>query len=127
MKACNQCGKCCTKYSNGGLTASQSEIELWDVFKPDIRRYVRDGKIWMDPDTGKQLELCPWLRKAPDQNLFTCDIYHDRPEDCRSYPVAIAQMINDECEMLETRDLADHRAAQKALDKLMQHSRPAFN
>lgn len=85
---------------------------------------MRDGKIWMDPDTGKQLELCPWLRKAPDQNIYTCDIYYDRPEDCRIYPVAIDEMIRDECEMLEPNDLSNTKQAQKALDKLMAGSRP---
>ena len=80
----------------------------------------------MDPVTGMQLELCPWLQKAPDRNVFTCDIYYDRPDDCRSYPVAIEQMINDECEMLEAKDLVDPKSAQKALDVLMKDSRPAF-
>ena len=124
MKDCNQCGKCCTKYSDGGLSASASEIELWDVFRPNIYRYVRDGKIWMSPDTGKQLALCPWLRKEPGQKKYTCDIYYDRPEDCRHYPVTITQMINDDCEMLEQQDLANPKKAQKTLDKLMFDSRP---
>ena len=124
MKDCNQCGKCCTKYSDGGLSASASEIELWDVFRPNIYRYVRDGKIWMSPDTGEQLALCPWLRKEPGQNKYTCDIYYDRPEDCRHYPVTITQMINDDCEMLEQQDLANPKKAQKTLDKLMFDSRP---
>jgi len=126
MKECNQCGKCCTRYSNGGLSAEKNEIEFWDDFKPDIYRYVRDGKIWMDPDTGKQLTLCPWLRKLPDQTRFTCDIYFDRPDDCKYYPVTIDQMVKDECEMLETKDLLNPKQAQKALDKLMADSRPAF-
>ena len=126
MKECNQCGKCCTRYSNGGLSAEKNEIEFWDDFKPDIYRYVRDGKIWIDPDTGKQLELCPWLRKLPDQNKFTCDIYFDRPDDCKYYPVTIDQMVKDECEMLEKKDLLNPKQAQKALDKLMADSRPAF-
>lgn len=126
MKDCNQCGKCCIKYSNGGLSASTSEIELWDVFRPKIRAYVRDEKIWMDPKSGEQLELCPWLRKAPNQDLYTCDIYYDRPEDCRSYPVAIEQMVNDECEMLEAEDIANPKQAQKDLNKLMADSRPAY-
>jgi len=124
VKDCNQCGKCCTKYSDGGLSASASEIELWDVFRPNIYRYVRDGKIWMSPDTGKQLALCPWLRKEPGQNKYTCDIYFDRPEDCRHYPVTVTQMINDDCEMLEQQDLANPKKAQKTLDKLMFDSRP---
>jgi len=126
VRECNQCGKCCTKYSNGGLSASADEIEYWDVFRPAIARYVRDGKIWMNPDTGEQIELCPWLRKEPNQNKFLCDIYHDRPDDCKFYPVTIAEMIKDECEMLEVKDFENPKRAQKTLDKLMADSRPAF-
>lgn len=126
MKECNLCGKCCTKYSNGGLSATESEIKHWDIFRPDIYNYVDDRKIWMSPDTGKQLELCPWLRKQPDQNRYTCDIYYDRPDDCKYYPVTVEQMINDECEMLEARDLSMPKHAQKTLDKLMADSRPPF-
>jgi len=124
MKECNQCGKCCTKYSNGGLSVSKNEIELWDIFNPDIARYASNGKVWIDPDTDKQLELCPWLRKAPNQNIYTCDIYYDRPDDCKQYPVTIEQMIKDECEMLEPNDLAKPKQAQKVLDKIMIDSRP---
>ena len=126
MKECNQCGKCCTKYSNGGLSVTASEIKHWDVFNPDIYNYVSNGNIWFDPDTGKQLEICPWLRKEPNQNKYTCDIYFDRPDDCKYYPVTIEQMIKDECEMLEARDLSKPNQAQKTLDKLMADSRPPF-
>ena len=125
LKECNQCGKCCTKYGNGGLSATATEIEWWDNFKPVIYEHVRDGKIWMDPDSGKQLERCPWLRKQPNTNIYTCDIYYDRPDDCKFYPVTIEQMINDECEMLEARDLTDPKQAQTSLDRLMADSRPA--
>ena len=126
MKECNQCGKCCINYSNGGLSASISEIDYWEVFRPDIARYVNEGKIWVSPETGKQLELCPWLKKLPDQNKTICGIYHDRPDDCKYYPVTIEQMVKDECEMIEARDLAKPKQAQKTLDKLMADSRPPF-
>jgi len=126
MKDCNQCGKCCIKYSNGGLSASADEIISWDMYRPDIYRYVDDGKIWMEPETGVQLEWCPWLNKLPGENKYTCDIYFDRPDDCKFYPVTIDQMIADECEMLETRDLQDPKKAQKALNKIMVDSRPPF-
>lgn len=126
MKNCNQCGKCCIKYSDGGLSASSSEIKHWDVFRPDIYNYVSDKKIWMDPESGKQLDICPWLRKEPNKNIYTCDIYLDRPDDCKYYPVTIEQMINDECEMIEERDLKNPKQAQKKLNKLMVDSRPAF-
>ena len=126
MKDCNQCGKCCIKYSNGGLSAEADEIDHWHDSRPDIARYVSKGKIWSDPDTGKQLTLCPWLRKAPDQNIYTWDIYFDRPEDCKYYPVTIDQMVVDECEMLEAKDLLNPKKAQITLNVLMQDSRPAF-
>lgn len=126
MKECNQCGKCCINYSNGGLSASASEIDYWEIHRPDIFSYVRDGNIWVSPDTGEQLERCPWLRKIPDQHKYTCDIYFDRPDDCKFYPVNIDDMIKDECEMLEPRDLANPKQAQKTLDKLMADSRSLF-
>lgn len=113
-------------YSNGGLSASAEEIEYWEDVRPDIHRYVSDGKIWMNPDTGTQLERCPWLKQLPHENKYTCDIYHDRPDDCKYYPVSIEDMIKDECEMLESRDLTSPKQAQKMLDKLMADSRPPF-
>lgn len=122
MKECNSCGKCCIKYSNGGLSASVSDIELWQNLKPELNRYVQDGKIWMDPETGGQLALCPWLRKTPGKQHYTCAIYFDRPEDCRVYPTTLADMLNDECEMLEPKDIANTKQAQKALDKIISQS-----
>ena len=126
MKECNLCGKCCTKYSNGGLSASPGEINYWDIFRPDIYRYVSDVNIWMSPDTGKQIKLCPWLRKLPNQNKYICDIYYNRPDDCKYYPVTIDQMVMDECEMLEVQDMEKPKQAQKTLDKLLADSRPPF-
>jgi uncharacterized protein len=111
-------------YSDGGLSASASEIEAWRIFRPDIYRYVRDGEIWISPDTGKQLAQCPWLRKLPAQNKYVCDIYNDRPDDCKFYPTTIEEMVELECEMLEAHDLANLKQAQKTLDQLMADSRP---
>ncbi|MFT5571287.1 MAG: Fe-S-cluster containining protein [Cryomorphaceae bacterium] len=116
MKECNSCGKCCIKYSNGGLSASSADLDLWENLRPDIFRYVRDKKIWMDPESGEQIELCPWLRKEPDQLRYTCAVYFDRPEDCRVYPARISDMIEDDCEMLEPKDLLNLKQAQTVLD-----------
>ena len=124
MKDCNQCGKCCTLYGGDGLSASASEIEWWETYRPDIARYISGEKIWISPVTGKQMMRCPWLRKLPNQNKFICRIYYDRPDECKHYPVTIAQMVKDECEMLEVQDLAKPKQAQKALDRLMADSRP---
>ncbi len=126
MQECNQCGKCCTKYGGGGLSATKLEVQWWDRTRPDIYAYVRHGNIWMDPVSGKQLEMCPWLRIQPGSNLYTCAIYYDRPEDCKFYPVTIEQMMNDDCEMLQARDLANLKHAQRTLDKIMANSRPSY-
>jgi Fe-S-cluster containining protein len=124
MRDCNQCGKCCTLYSDGGLSALDREIDWWETHRPEIFRYVRDGKIWMDPVTGKQMARCPWLEQLPNQEKYICGIYNDRPDDCKHYPINIEQMVRDECEMLEAKDIAKPRQAQKTLDFLMADSRP---
>jgi Fe-S-cluster containining protein len=124
MKNCNSCGKCCEKAGNGGLSASTEEIDWWEIHRPDIFRYVQDEKIWVDPATGEYFARCPWLRESTDGKKYSCDIYHDRPEECRHYPVDIDQMVRDECEMLERRDLLDLKRAQRDLDNIMIDSRP---
>jgi uncharacterized protein len=124
MKDCNQCGRCCELYGDGGLSASASEIDWWATYRPDIFNHVSGGKIWISPVTGKQMVRCPWLRKLPKQDKYICRIYYDRPDDCKHYPVSIDQMIRDECEMLEPRDLLDPNQAQRTLDNLMADSRP---
>ena len=100
---------------------------MWGLFRQDIAEYVLDGKIWFDPKTGKPLALCPWLRKTPEQNTYSCDIYFDRPDDCKYYPVSIEQMVKDECEMLEATDRQDPKKAQRQLDVLMSDSRPGLS
>ncbi len=127
MKACNQCGKCCIHYSDGGLSATSAEIDWWETHRPDIFEYVRDSQIWVSPVTGKPLTRCPWLEKVPDQEKYVCGIYHDRPDDCKHYPVDIDQMIRDGCEMLEPRDLVNAKKAQQTLDLLMSDSRPPLS
>jgi Fe-S-cluster containining protein len=129
LKDCNQCGKCCIKYGDGGIEASDVDIEMWKIFRPQIHQYVIKNKIWFSPETGEQLSQCPFLEKMPNQSpseqvKYTCAIYEDRPEDCRHYPGSIAEMVRDECEMIEVIDLANPKKAQIKLDELMSDSRP---
>ena len=66
------------------------------------------------------------MRRAPDQEKYFCDIYLDRPDDCKFYPVTIKQMIDDECEMLEVKDLNNPKRAQDILNQIMSDSRPPY-
>lgn len=129
MKECNQCGKCCIKYGGGDLNATQEEIDLWELFNPDIFAFVKNNQIWHDPQSGEKLTQCPFLEIAPKKdplatNKYTCSIYLDRPEDCQHYPSLITEMVTDECEMIETSDLQNYKKAQNKLDILMLDSRP---
>ena len=129
MKECNQCGKCCIKYGDGGLSATKEEIDLWEIFNPEIFKFVKNEEIWFDPQSGLSLNRCPFLEIAPKKNdlaptKYTCSIYLNRPEDCRHYPSLIAEMIRDECEMIEVIDLKKPKQAQIKLDLLMTDSRP---
>ena len=126
MKECNQCGKCCIKYGSDGLTTSVSQINHWYDHKPAISQYVKDGNFWFDPKTGKQVEQCPWLRKEPNQNKYTCDIYFDRPDDCKFYPSTLEEMAADGCEMLEEIDLKNPKQGKKSLESIMKDSWTEF-
>ena len=123
MRDCNSCGKCCVKYGNGRLSASSDDIKLWESFRPEISDYVKKGQIWHEPTTGELLSKCPWLEFRQGQqggrDHYTCAIYNDRPEDCRVYPANIADMVADQCEMLEEIDLVDFRQAERSRIKLM--------
>lgn len=129
MKECNSCGKCCTKYGGGDLSTTEEEIELWELFNPEIAEYVKFGEIWFDPNTGKKLTECPFLQLVPDSTpaKYLCSIYLNRPEDCRHYPSLIAEMVRDGCEMIEAVDLTQPAQAQKQLDELMKDSRPGLS
>lgn len=129
MKECNQCGKCCIKYGGGDLNATQEEIDLWELFNPDIFAFVKGNQIWHDPQSGEKLTQCPFLEIAPKSephaaNKYTCSIYLDRPEDCQHYPSLITEMVADECEMIEASDLKNYKRAQTKLDFIMLDSRP---
>jgi len=113
MRDCNQCGKCCLHYADGGLVATAEEIDAWEEHRPDIFRFVHKEQIWCSPEDGQALTRCPWLQGLGTP--YTCGIYADRPQDCRSYPVTVTDMIRDECEMIELKDLNNLSKAQAEL------------
>ena len=118
MKPCNACGKCCIKYGGGQLSASADDIKLWDALRPDIASFTQAGELWFDPESGKQLSVCPWLRPVAGSSVYHCDIYYDRPEDCRIYPATISDMVKDDCEMLEAGDVSNLKNAEFKLAQI---------
>jgi Fe-S-cluster containining protein len=109
MRACNHCGKCCLKYEGDNWLGSATEADmlLWLIRAPEVLDYAggtgRD--LWVNPETGKEMQRCPWLDKLPGQKKYQCQIHDVRPEVCRDYPIDFVQMIDLDCEMLEAGDL----------------------
>jgi len=122
VKDCNACGKCCVKYGGHGLSISQSEINDWDEAAPELLDYIQKNEIWFDPKTKQPFDQCPWLIPGPTPNVFHCKIYHNRPDDCRYYPSSLEEMIRDDCEMVEAKDLKNPKKAQQDLELIMKDS-----
>jgi Fe-S-cluster containining protein len=115
MKACTQCGRCCTNDSfMGSMQFSGADFVRW---KREGRADILDwgvvlgsdkdgprGDLWISPVTGREAERCPFVRKMPGRDKYTCRIYDTRPEVCRSYPEAVDHMEFVSCEMLEPGD-----------------------
>jgi Fe-S-cluster containining protein len=114
MKACTQCGRCCTNSSfMGTLTASGADVQRWRKQRRyDILRWVSVigppsnpwGDLWIHPVRGDDRERCPFVRKIRGQDRYTCTIYDTRPDVCRSYPHHVDHMMSVNCEMLDEGD-----------------------
>jgi len=123
MQPCNQCGKCCIKYSDCGLgSASHDDMNRWEKHYPNVLEYVSLRDMWVSPITHDEMPRCPWLRKLPNREKYKCRIHHVRPDTCNAYPIDIEQMIRDGCEMLEEGDLTKPREIlEKELEILRNH------
>lgn len=80
---------------------------LWLIRDPEVLDHLDavSDEFWVNPDTGKKLQSCPWLHELPEKGKYACSIHDIRPEVCRDYPIDIEQMVSLDCEMLEEGDL----------------------
>lgn len=104
--ACTQCGHCCRSlaYENN---CTASDYRLWESLgRRDILAWVRREpcpdqrdryRIWVDPDTGKTADTCPWLVPCPDSNRFSCAIQEIKPCICRQYPFTRKHAVMTGC------------------------------
>ena len=109
MKACTQCGRCCTNESfMMRLGASDADVARWNrEGRRDILAWVSRGDVWIDPVSGETAATCPFVRKVPGSDRLACGIYDTRPETCREYPSHVAHMEFVACEMLDAGDTDD--------------------
>jgi len=83
---CLSCGDCCASFG-GHLHVSRCDLERWRrEGREDLLRMVNHlGWIWVDPDTGRRLEDCPFLTRTGPQTRI-CAIHETKPDICRDYP-----------------------------------------
>jgi hypothetical protein len=103
---CSQCGQCCRSlaYENN---CTASDYDLWQSLgRRDVLAWVKKescpGKkdryrIWVNPDTGKIAETCPWLVPCHDSNRFSCAIQEVKPHICRQYPYTKKHAVMTGC------------------------------
>lgn len=92
---CRQCGECCNRliYNN---ECSEKDYRRWQrLGREDILRWVQPVRrgnkvtayqIWVEPNTNRFAETCPWLVKMSDKNITFCKIQDVKPDICRQYP-----------------------------------------
>jgi Fe-S-cluster containining protein len=94
---CIRCGNCCLNLYDAFYTcATKDDVAMWqNEGREDILewvdpihiggdQYVFD--IWINPQTGEDVQRCPWLRKLPNKEKHICRIHDVKPEHCKAYP-----------------------------------------
>lgn len=104
---CDQCGVCCRHYTGTNWARPEDMLRWYDEGRQDILRFVSlrtmgTGKMdasrlsredlaslpplhgWTDPDTGRELQTCPFLLRAEDGKYY-CRIHPTKPLTCRNF------------------------------------------
>jgi len=61
-----------------------------DACHKRLKRVILGGDLWFDPETGEELNKCPFLRKIRNRDKYKCLIHDAKPERCRDFPRWIA-------------------------------------
>ena len=94
---CKQCGNCCLNLGDAiQFPVLQADVDLWkENLRYDIFAWVSVTELgngqrfydaWINPVTHEPVDRCPWLRKLPNQDKYTCGIHGLKPSHCRNYP-----------------------------------------
>ncbi len=94
---CHCCGHCCLTLIdayNGCIT--DADIARWkQAGREDLLDWVETLELapgnrlhtaWVDPETGEDVERCPWLLDMIDHKGYLCGIDSIKPDHCRMYP-----------------------------------------
>jgi Fe-S-cluster containining protein len=94
---CRGCGHCCLELidayngcvSDGDMLRwkkqHRTDLLVW-VQTLDLGPGNRLHTAWIDPESGEDVERCPWLLDRIDAGGYLCGIEATKPEHCRAYP-----------------------------------------
>lgn len=94
---CHGCGHCCLQLIDAyNGCVSDADLLRWQKLgRDDILAWVQTLELgpgnrlhtaWVDPDSGDDVERCPWLLDKIDRNGHLCGIDQIKPDHCRAYP-----------------------------------------
>lgn len=94
---CRGCGHCCLNLVDAfNGCVSDADLERWQrLGRTDLLARVKTlvlgpGNLlhtaWLDPESGEDVERCPWLLDRIDRTGYLCCIDDIKPDHCRAYP-----------------------------------------
>ena len=94
---CKLCGHCCLNLVDAFRgCVSDTDLQRWrNAGREDLLAWVdtielghdnRLHMVWVHPETGEEVDRCPWLLDMLDHKGHLCGIDAVKPDYCRDYP-----------------------------------------
>ncbi len=94
---CRRCGHCCLNLVDAYQgCASDADLQRWQQHgRDDLLEWMETLELgpgnqlhmlWIDPETGDNVERCPWLLDTIDGSGHLCCIDTVKPDHCRNFP-----------------------------------------
>ena len=94
---CHGCGHCCLQLIDAynGCVSDADLLRWQQLGRDDILAWVKTLELgpgnqlhtaWVVPDSGDDVERCPWLLDKIDRTGHLCGIDKIKPDHCRAYP-----------------------------------------
>ncbi|MEW6489483.1 MAG: YkgJ family cysteine cluster protein [Thermodesulfobacteriota bacterium] len=83
---CRACGMCCEEFGDT-LAAEEADLARWraEGRRDLLARVGEGGALWIDPETGRALDHCPFLART-GAGASLCSIHETKPAMCGAYP-----------------------------------------
>jgi len=95
--SCRLCGHCCLNLVDAYRgCVSDADLQRWqEAGRSDLLEWVdtlelgnnnRLHMVWVHPETGEEVDRCPWLLDILNKRGHICGINDLKPDYCSDYP-----------------------------------------